>query len=174
MRSTSGRQSLEAKDVQQDISCVSGMPGVTGDGGSTVSPLITSLPLSDSGRIKVFTYGTLRPSLYPYVISRFGLTPIGKGLLEDFIMYDLGAYPAITRGTGIIVGELVEVKGLGRLDLYEGYRTDGGGLYDRAKVTVNMIESDPTEAWVYFMKQASKYGHRILSGDWGNGRKAEE
>lgn len=123
---------------------------------------------------KVFTYGTLRPDLYPHVPARFKVVALVPAVLANpaFLMYHLGGYPALVKDEAAkapIQGFLVETEDLKRLDGYEGYRADGTGLYDRMKVTVATLvdgTSNPEEAWVYFMRRAPGGDRVLASGDW--------
>jgi len=122
----------------------------------------------------VFTYGTLRPSLYPHVEKRFGVKLVGKGILEStFSMYNLGAFPALTK-TGddtSIRGEVVETTNLRGLDHYEGYNSSGDGLYDRSQQKVTLDDGRVLTAWVYFMHKVPQDVELVESGDWEDMRK---
>jgi gamma-glutamylcyclotransferase (GGCT)/AIG2-like uncharacterized protein YtfP len=121
----------------------------------------------------VFTYGTLRPSLYPSVPNRFGVTPVGPGILEaTYSMYNLGRFPALVK-TGddtTIRGEVVEIEDIKRLDWYEGYNSTNpsDGLYDRTQQKVTLDDGRVLEAWVYFMHKAPSGVDLVESGDWGS------
>lgn len=118
--------------------------------------------------MRVFTYGTLRPSLNPSAVRRFGLTLVGPAeLLSNMELVHLGWFPALvtTDASHTVVGELVEVNDLSKLDQYEGYRPDGRGLYNRREVLVSH-NGEPTSAWVYYMTSRPPNAKPIVSGDW--------
>lgn len=117
----------------------------------------------------LFTYGTLRPSLYPQNAGRFGLTKLRDAQMTVGLqMKDLGSFPALVVSPDhhTIHGELAECSDsmLPRLDAYEGYSKSGDGLYDRTE-----IEVDGTTAFVYFMHAQSE-GDVVESGDWKNAK----
>jgi gamma-glutamylcyclotransferase (GGCT)/AIG2-like uncharacterized protein YtfP len=122
----------------------------------------------------LFTYGTLRPSLSPDRARAFKLSPRGRAVIPGgFALLNLGPFPALVPDTGsdtAIVGELVEVDDLARLDDYEGYRPGGDGLYDRQEVNVLGHDTGIVKAWVYFMQPAGRARFRkapvVESGDW--------
>lgn len=83
--------------------------------------------------MKVFVYGTLLSGLSNSALlnnSDF----IGEGTMSG-IMYDLGSFPAVNYGTGIVHGELYDVDEytLRDLDYLEGYDTQNvdSSLYIR-------------------------------------------
>ena len=121
----------------------------------------------------LFTYGTLRPSLYPRVINRFKLTPVSRAFLPGFKMYNLGRFPCIVpdlaKGNRPILGELVEVADLATIDRYEGYTPGGKGFYDRQAIQVTKVDGELVEAVVYYMPVMPKRYTRprvVTSGDW--------
>jgi gamma-glutamylcyclotransferase (GGCT)/AIG2-like uncharacterized protein YtfP len=119
----------------------------------------------------VFTYGTLRPSLYG---EKYGCTLVGPGQIKNlpigFKMYNCGRFPALvpSRAKGLkpIVGEVVSIGDLVELDRYEGYQPGGKGLYDRRLVEIDRGGAVSVEAWVYFMQKAHPHMRWIRSGDW--------
>lgn len=147
--------------------------GITALGPTTVIPR--------DPPVKVFTYGTLRPSLYPGAVARFGLTPLGRGVLYGhYEMLHLGGFPGLIQtppGThpdagASIVGEVVEVADLRPLDRYEGYPS----LYDRREVEIVMDDNTRATAWVYLFNNTPEHGpvdpNRarpvVTTGDWAD------
>lgn len=131
--------------------------------------------------VKVFTYGTLRPSLYPRAVKNFNLTPKGKATLRGpFQMLHLGGFPGLIFDyrlpTITIVGEVVEVEDLRRLDMYEGYTGTDSGLYNRKEVSVKFNDGTTAQCWVYTFNcdprfhdpidPAGAKAEVVVSGDW--------
>lgn len=118
----------------------------------------------------LFTYGTLRPSLYHIKARAFGLEKVGDATLtEKFTLRNLGRFPALVPAEEehTIDGELVRIENLSKADRYEGYVPGGSGLYDRKEVIVNVLQGNDQysiQAWVYFMKESD--APVISSGDW--------
>lgn len=113
----------------------------------------------------IFCYGSLKFGKPNHKYFLDGI-PMKDTAVTRGVMYDLGAFPAVTlHGDGQIHGELYEVddRTLARLDRLEGYNPNGGGLYDRAK-----IETPHGPAWIYTMdndQELSNY-RRVASGNW--------
>eukprot|EP00854_Cymbomonas_tetramitiformis_P013853 gene13853-16369_t len=76
-------------------------------------------------------------------------------------MYDLGAYPAVVKGTNKIQGEVFEIDDstLERLDELEGHPE----YYVRVKDTT----ADGQLVWIYTMNHGQVLDKdQILGGDW--------
>lgn len=89
----------------------------------------------------VFTYGTLKRGYrnHHYLKnSKF----ICEASIDGFYMFDLGKYPGIYEGSGVIYGEIYEVDDdeLREMDLLE----EEGSLYIRKSIRVNNLD-----AWIY-------------------------
>ena len=116
----------------------------------------------------VFTYGTLRPSLYPGRAAAW----VRAFLVDQLTMIDLGRYPALVEATDEheIVGDVIEVDSVTRFDSYEGYLPNGQGLYDRRRVKVRGADAKVYLAWVYFMHKdrAPEWGRTVPTGDWAD------
>lgn len=143
-----------------------------------------TMPEKVKEKDRVFTYGTLRPTLYPGAIRNFGLAPIGKATLRGpFQMLNLGRFPGLIKHYSLptvnIVGEVVEVENILNCDRYEGCVPGReGNLYDRMKVTVRLdgAKSEMMEVWVYIYNcdprehnpadEAGARGSVVKSGDW--------
>ena len=123
----------------------------------------------------LFVYGTLKPgySNYEWLLADKDIkhTPAwthGK-------LYDLGAFPAMTKGDGMVYGDLLKFDDpeiLERIDILEGYKTDafwGMNFYDRVEVTVHTENSESVVAWTYVLSESEilkMEGVLILSGNW--------
>jgi gamma-glutamylcyclotransferase (GGCT)/AIG2-like uncharacterized protein YtfP len=111
---------------------------------------------------RVFVYGTLRAGQPNHRLLR-AAQPLGAATTAaPFIMYDLGAFPAIVAGgTTPVVGELYEVSAstLQSLDRLEGYPR----LYDRVEVSL----TNGSRALVYTMHSRQVVDRPIITtGDW--------
>lgn len=108
---------------------------------------------------KVFVYGSLKQGFGNHRLLE-GSKYLGEAVTKpEFTMYDLGAFPAITRGgSSEIHGEVYEVDDnvFQRLDALEGYPN----FYDRMQ-----IETPYGEAWVYFVDKS--YNSSVIeTGVW--------
>lgn len=88
----------------------------------------------------VFVYGTLMKGQRAH--DKLGQAEfIGKGVLRDYRMFDLGAFPGIQPCKGeSVIGELYSVEDdvISLIDEYEGK----GNLYSRETVYVNVYKND--------------------------------
>jgi gamma-glutamylcyclotransferase (GGCT)/AIG2-like uncharacterized protein YtfP len=84
------------------------------------------------------------------------------------LLYDLGDYPGLVIGSGIVAGQLFEVADAStfrELDRYERYDPEDlkGSLYLRRSVYLVKPSHD---AWVYVYNQSLVDKRRVVSGDW--------
>ncbi len=82
-------------------------------------------------------------------------------------LYDYGAFPAMTEGSGAVYGEVYEINdaALARLDQLEGHPN----FYQRMKIKVILESGEQIDAWTYRMKIDTikrRCAERIESGDW--------
>lgn len=85
----------------------------------------------------LFAYGSLRYGFELHGLlknSRF----VGLAFTEGYKMYDVGSYPGVVKGEGVIYGEVYEIddETLSILDKVEDYRGRPDDLYIREKVKV--------------------------------------
>ncbi|MEM0131285.1 MAG: gamma-glutamylcyclotransferase [Saccharolobus sp.] len=85
----------------------------------------------------IFVYGSLRYGFELHHIiakSRF----VGLGYIEGYEMYDLGNYPGVIKGDGIVWGEVYEIDDnlIKFLDEVEDYKGSPDDLYIRNKTRV--------------------------------------
>lgn len=114
--------------------------------------------------------GGLRPTVAPPALER--LRCVGPCVLRGRLL-DLGAFPGLVPGEGVVRGELYELPGAGAgaaevlasLDAYEGCDPGdpAGSLYLRR--LVHVIEP-PLRAWAYVYNGAAEGATEVLGGDW--------
>lgn len=127
--------------------------------------------------MKLFVYGTLQDA-YP----RQGLRRLAaeRGLAVELLgpattaglIYDLGAFPALTPGSGIVHGELFDVPDelIPRIDEYEGTPHH----YTRRPITATFADGSAFEAWAYFIVTPPPASRRIASGNWLEHKKGQQ
>jgi gamma-glutamylcyclotransferase (GGCT)/AIG2-like uncharacterized protein YtfP len=118
---------------------------------------------------RIFFYGSLRP---PYDTQRrIGIASMVRHLGRAEVrgtLHDLGAYPALAVGAGVVVGDLYEVVGAGLadvLDPFEGFdpANPGASLYVRERIVLAAPEG---VAWVYRYRGLLDPPTAIVGGDW--------
>lgn len=128
--------------------------------------------------MRIFVYGTLRPTLYPHR-RREGQEVKQARLTGNYKLWNMGRFPALVEDlkSKTIVGETYEVPDIKVYDQYEGYLPTGKGLYDRKEVEIE-FDGKTESAWVYFMhserfKSDGGWAQEIESGDWQDTLKAK-
>lgn len=115
---------------------------------------------------KVAVYGSLRKGLGNHALLAH-VKSFEEGVTEEqFKMYSLGGFPAITEeeGAGVVV-EVYDVDDatMRRLDRLEGYPS----FYDRKEVTVELSSGGSVKSWIYFMHESPTYNSGIVeNNDW--------
>lgn len=117
----------------------------------------------------VFVYGTLRRG--DCRGGFLGEPYFPEAYVKGLELFDLGPFPGVLEGPGLVRGEVYEIdaKMLQSLDRIEGYRAQapGEGLYDRQLVTARDPSGEEVEAWVYIYNNRDEHQLRpIASGDW--------
>ena len=122
----------------------------------------------------VFVYGTLRPGAAAFSQVAPFVRAIRPATLAGVALYDLGPFPMLVPGEGVVVGEALALEpavyrfALHALDRYEGYdaRRDQG-LYLRRRCAVSLDDGERVAAWVYLGTPAQVATARhVPHGDW--------
>lgn len=109
--------------------------------------------------VKFLMYGSLRKGQYNF--NRFnGLNYIKTTQIKGFDLFNLGAYPGIKSGEGVLTVDVVEAtpETAERIDLMElgaGYTAE----------TINLEGIDHT---IYVYRGPVQKSSKIESGDWVN------
>lgn len=117
----------------------------------------------------LFVYGTLRPKLASggqWLLIK-DLVCVGKATVKG-ILYDLGPYPAMKHGEGVVVGDLLHVPEpiqFDALDEYEG-ANDAQPLYTRERVTATRNTGEELAVWGYFYNGSVDGREVIRHGDY--------
>jgi gamma-glutamylcyclotransferase (GGCT)/AIG2-like uncharacterized protein YtfP len=120
-------------------------------------------------------YGTLRDAELRRSLGLAGrVRRLGRFRLAG-ILYDLGPYPAMAPGKGVVHGELYELMDRGALAVMDDYEE-----YDpsRPKRSTYLRErwrlTDPdVDCWVYVYNRPVRGLARVLGGDWLARRKRQ-
>ena len=103
------------------------------------------------GRTHLFAYGTLKPGFPNYRHIQQHVHACLPGVI-DGVPVDLGSFPALVPGTGIVRGVVLEIddEALTITDHIEGCDPDEKrSLYLRKKVSVRLTAGSTLTAWVY-------------------------
>jgi gamma-glutamylcyclotransferase (GGCT)/AIG2-like uncharacterized protein YtfP len=127
--------------------------------------MTTTTKTTTTKQLPFFVYGTLKRDQHNECVWPAKALEVQAGTTSG-ILYDLGHFPAMVEGDGVVGGEVwfmdeadMEAT-LQRLDRLEGYNPRGGGLYDRRQVAVTLTTGRDrgTEVicWAYFMPSAER------------------
>lgn len=107
---------------------------------------------------RLFVYGTLKPGYGNHARIADHVRSARPGTIQG-ILVDLGAFPALLHGKGIVRGVLlvVDAEALAIADFIEGYHPDQErSLYVRKKVEVDLDDGDKVDAWTYFYARSEQ------------------
>ena len=110
---------------------------------------------------RLFVYGTLMPGYANHWQIERRVRDARPGKIKG-ILVDLGAFPALIPGDGLVEGVVFHVDraGLRIADRIEGYRPGRGDwLYLRKKVVVNLDSGSQETVWAYFFADADRISH---------------
>lgn len=123
----------------------------------------------------LFVYGTLRPTLARGEPARLvaGLPHRGTATVKG-LLYDLGMYPAMVPGTGIVRGDLLEIGSIEQLAAFDAYEECGGlkPLYVRERLPAVQPDGGEVMAWVYLYARPLRGARLIPGGDYAADRQA--
>lgn len=116
----------------------------------------------ESGLLKIFVYGTLKPGESNYLRYCSGKVVQSQVAIALGRLFELPmGYPAMTKGAGWVQGSLLGFQTwqmLEQLDYLEDYnpnRSPDKNLYNRQQIEVFNLNQQPLgDAWVYLMSSA--------------------
>ena len=113
-------------------------------------------------------YGTLRDTKLRRGLGLDGrIRRVGRCRIAG-ILYNLGPYPALGEGRGVVHGELFEVtdpSAFAAMDAFEEYDAARPKLSAYLRVRARLIEPD-LECWVYRYNRTVRGVPRVPGGDW--------
>jgi len=84
-------------------------------------------------------------------------------------LFDLGAYPGLREGLGIVTGEvfaLIDPEVIEVLDRFEDFFPDEPRESHYLRKRIRLIEPQPMTTWVYLYNHEPPPDRRIEDGDW--------
>jgi len=116
----------------------------------------------------IFVYGTLLSGL-PLSHILDGSEFLGDAVVRGVQLYNIGYYPGIKKGDGIVFGELYYVNNdtLKNLDMVEGYNPNevDNSLYHRSKIKI-LLPTILPEVYAYFYNGSVDDSMLIDVGDY--------
>jgi gamma-glutamylcyclotransferase (GGCT)/AIG2-like uncharacterized protein YtfP len=119
----------------------------------------------------LFAYGTLMPDCVPAQMRSAcrGIELVGRGTVRG-LLYDLGSFPGVVEGDGVVRGVVLQVpqQAWAALDEYEACPgpEHPNGLFHRIKTRAKMENGEEVECWLYvYARDVSKL-MPVASGLW--------
>ena len=116
----------------------------------------------------VFVYGTLRPSLAAATRHLVAdLEKVGSATVRG-LLFDLGDYPGMIAGDGIVHGDLLRLGSPNRLSLLDEYEECDGPrpLFRRQQMMARQATGELVAAWTYLYARSITGAVRIPEGDY--------
>lgn len=117
---------------------------------------------------RLFVYGTLLRGLSRAQVLH-GARFLGPALVEGQL-FDLGRYPGLRPGRGLVVGEIwdVDAATLRRIDRIEDFDPSdpSGSLYQRVEIPARSLSGTPFAAATYRYNRRPPGNARIVHGDY--------
>lgn len=117
----------------------------------------------------LFVYGTLRPSLAVGEHSRLvhALEVVGTATVPGMLL-DLGNYPGLVAGEGVVHGELLRVTDAATLLAFDAYEECGGPepLFRRERMVASLGDGTVVRAWGYRYVRPPLGAPAITGGDY--------
>jgi gamma-glutamylcyclotransferase (GGCT)/AIG2-like uncharacterized protein YtfP len=117
---------------------------------------------------RLFVYGTLRPSFGEEGTSLVRHMKAEGPATARGLLYDLGSYPGMVRGDGVVHGELLQITQPADLEALDHYEECGGPwpLFRREPMEVLRPDGEAAIAWVYLYARSVEGATFIDCGDY--------
>jgi gamma-glutamylcyclotransferase (GGCT)/AIG2-like uncharacterized protein YtfP len=122
----------------------------------------------------LFVYGTLRPALATGWPGKLvGDLEVVATATVAGVLYDLGDYPGMLAGDGVVHGELLRIRDDERLAAIDAYEECGGpdALFRREAVQATCADGRRASAWAYFYNAPPGPASAIPHGDFAQHRR---
>jgi gamma-glutamylcyclotransferase (GGCT)/AIG2-like uncharacterized protein YtfP len=117
----------------------------------------------------LFVYGTLRPTLAAGEHARLvhDLEVVGLATVPGLLL-DMGDYPGLVAGGGIVHGEVLRITDPARLAALDDYEECGGPepLFCRERMVARLGDGTTVNAWGYRAARPPLAAKVIASGDY--------
>lgn len=117
----------------------------------------------------LFVYGTLRPTLAAGAHARLvhDLELVGPATVAG-VLLDLGDYPGLVAGAGVVHGDLLRIADPTRLVALDAYEECGSPdpLFQRERTVASLHDGTTAVAWVYRCVRITERATVIVGGDY--------
>ncbi len=117
----------------------------------------------------LFVYGTLRPTLATggHACLVHDLEVVGLATVPG-VLVDLGDYPGLVAGEGLVHGELLRITDPAMLTALDAYEECGGPepLFRRERMLARLGDGTTLDAWAYRYARPPVGARIIASGDY--------
>ena len=117
----------------------------------------------------LFVYGTLRPTLATGGHAQLvhDLEVLGPATVRG-VLLDLGDYPGLVAGDGLVRGDLLRVVDPARLQALDDYEECRGPepLFRRERLVARLFDGTAVDAWGYRYARPQLAARVIAGGDY--------
>jgi gamma-glutamylcyclotransferase (GGCT)/AIG2-like uncharacterized protein YtfP len=117
----------------------------------------------------LFVYGTLRPTLATggHAALVHDLEVVGTATVSG-VLVDLGDYPGLSAGAGLVHGDLLRITDPARLLALDDYEdcSPPDPLFRRERTIARLADGATVEAWVYRYARPPAGAQVIVGGDY--------
>lgn len=117
----------------------------------------------------LFAYGTLLPDCRPPALRGLceRLELVGRAT-ADGVMYDLGPFPGVVPGAGVVHGVVLRVPpdAWSTLDDYEGCAPSDDPLFRRVLARARLSTGQELDCWLYVYARDVTARCIVVGGDW--------
>ncbi|WP_274362838.1 gamma-glutamylcyclotransferase [Paenibacillus thermotolerans] len=126
---------------------------------------------------KVFVYGSLQKGMGNHRIVQRYVRSVQNASMRGW-MFNLGCYPGVVVGSGVVHGQLLELsqpeRALSAMDILEGFQEPEHprNLFERVKTIVSLDHGQTAECFAYILHDRNKAeicesAAFLPSGKWG-------
>jgi gamma-glutamylcyclotransferase (GGCT)/AIG2-like uncharacterized protein YtfP len=118
--------------------------------------------------VLLFVYGTLRPSSAGEGKTLVRHLQAQGPAMARGLLYDLGSYPGMVLGDGVVHGEVLQIAQAADLEALDRYEECDGPhpLFRRERIEICLADNQRTSAWAYLYARSVAAATLIKQGDY--------